>query len=453
MKAKQVDFSSGSIRANIMRVAAPMFAAQLLNLLYNIVDRMYIGQIPEIGATALGGIGLCFPIISIITAFSNLYGAGGAPLCSIERGRGNFTKAHSIMENAFAMLVLTGIVLTILGLVFHHPILYLFGASDITYGYASDYITIYMLGTIFVMITLGMNPFINSQGFAKIGMYTVLLGALTNIILDPILIFGFRMGVRGAAIATIVSQLLSTIWVMHFLTGGQSELQLHIKKLSLDFQIIKQIVALGSAGFMMSCTDSLVQIACNSTLQQFGGDIYITVMTILNSVRQIASTPVMSVTDGASPVIGYNYGAKRYKNVIHSIWFVTIFCVLYTTAIWLVLLLFPQAFIRIFNQDTALIAAAIPSMHIYFFGFFMMSFQFAGQTVFRSLDKARQAVFFSILRKLIIVVPLTFLLPHVAGLGVNGVFLAEPISNLIGGTACFVTMYLTVLKPMKKQEI
>ena len=449
MQVHQTDFSTGSVRKNILDVALPMTAAQLLNLLYNIVDRVYIGMIPDVGQVALGGLGLCFPIIMMVTAFTNLFG-GASPLCGIARGAGNEKEAENIMGNAFVLLVLSGVILMTIGLVFHKPILYLFGASDVTYRYAAEYIMIYLLGTVPVMIALGMNPYINSQGFPRIGMLTVFLGAVVNIVLDPIFIFVFDMGVSGAATATIISQFLSAVWGLKFLTGNRAALRLKRESMKLSAVRVKNITGLGLSSFVMSFTNSLVQVACNSTLQQFGGDLYISIMTILNSIREIAQTPVNGLTSGSSPVLSFNYGEKQYKKVQQGIWFAAAVCIVYTLIIWGLIFLFPRVFIGIFNRDPELMTDAVPAMHVYFFGFFMMALQFAGQNAFTALGKAKFAVFFSLLRKVVIVVPLTLLLPRIGGLGVMGVFLAEPISNFIGGTACFVTMLCTVMPELRR---
>ena len=448
----QVDFSTGDVRRGILDVAAPMLVAQVLNLLYNIVDRIYIGKIPGEGTLALAGLGLCFPIVTLVTAFANLFGVGGAPLCSIARGQKDDKTAGKIMANAYFMLVVCGLVLTVVGLVFHKPVLYLFGASDDTYRYAADYLVIYLLGTVFVMTSLGLNPYINSQGFARIGMLTVLLGAAANIVLDPILIYACGLGVRGAAIATVISQGLSAAWVLRFLTGPKTELRLVFRGFSPDWACIRRITALGTSSFVMSFTDSLVQVACNATLRTFGGDLYISVMTVINSVRQIAQTPVMALTDGASPVISFNYGEGAYQKVRKAIKFTTIVCVAYTLFMWGILKLIPDFFIRIFNDNPELLTEGIPALHIYFFGFCFMALQFTGQSVFVALGKSGYATFFSLLRKAIIVVPLTIFLPGVAGLGTDGVFWAEPISNLLGGCACFITMLLTVLPELKSRK-
>ena len=438
------DFSKGSVVGNILKLALPMTLAQLINVMYNIVDRIYIGMIPENATLALTGLGLCLPIISIVTAFANLFGMGGAPLCSIERGRGNLEEAEKIMGNSFAMMVVTGIILTALGLAFKRPMLYLFGASDATIPYAESYITIYLMGNLFVMVGLGMNSFINSQGFGTIGMMTVLLGAIANIILDPIFIFIFHMGVQGAALATIISQFLSAAWIVAFLTGKKTILRLKISAFRVEAKRALRIVGLGLSGFTMSLTNSSVQIMYNAMLQKVGGDLYVGIMTVINSVREVISMPVTGVTNSAQPVLGFNYGAGEYKRVRGGIVFMSLCCIIYTTLIWMCVHGFPEFFIRIFNRNGDLVEAGIPAMRIYFFGFFMMSLQFAGQAVFVGLGKSKYAVFFSIFRKVIIVIPLIMILPTVFHLGTDGILMAEPVSNFIGGAACFGTMMFTI---------
>ncbi|WP_294375585.1 MATE family efflux transporter [uncultured Clostridium sp.] len=443
---KTNDFSEGSVTKSIFKLAIPMTLAQLINILYNVVDRMYIGRISHGSSTALTGVGITFPIITIVIAFANLFGMGGAPLCSIARGKDDNDYAEEIMGNSFALLLISGLFLTIIGLLFKNQLLYMFGASDATFPYADSYITIYLLGSIFVMISLGMNSFINSQGFAKTGMLTVLLGAICNIVLDPILIFIFGLGVKGAALATIISQFLSAAWVFKFLIGKKSILKIKIKYLKIKFEIFKKIIFLGLSSFIMSLTNSTVQIVCNITLQNYGGDLYVGIMTVINSIREIIMMPVNGITNGAQPVIGYNYGAGKSTRVKKGIKVMSIACIIYTTSIWIVLSIFPKFFINIFNHDMELIRKGIPSMHIYFFGFFMMSLQFSGQAAFLALGKSKQAIFFSLLRKIIIVVPLTLYLPRIFNLGTNGVFLAEPISNFIGGIACYSVMLYIVYK-------
>lgn len=448
------DFSKGSISSHIIGIAGPMIAAQLINVLYNVVDRIYIGRIPHASTLAMGGLGLCLPLISIIIAFANLVGMGGSPLCSIARGKGDIDEAEEIMSNSLTLLIAFGIVLTIIGLLFKENLLWLFGASEDTITYANDYITIYLFGTIFVLIGLGLNSFINSQGFAKIGMITVLVGAIANIILDPIFIFTLSMGVRGAALATIISQFISAVWTLWFLTGKKTILRLRISFMKLKWIYVKKIISLGTAGFMMSVTNSIVSIVCNSTLQTYGGDLYVAIMTIINSVREIMSLPAQGLANASQPVLGFNYGAKEYQRVLDTIRFVTIAAFITGFVMWLSITIFPEFFIRIFSQNEEVINDGIKAFRLYFFGFFMMSFQSVGQSISIGLGKAKQAVFFSIFRKVIIVAPLTVILPQF--IGINGVFIAEAISNYIGGGACYLTMLFTIgknIKRMAKKQI
>ena len=323
------DFSKGSISGNILRLAVPMTLAQLVNVLYNVVDRVYIGLLPEHASLSLAGLGICLPVITFVMAFANLDGMGGAPLTSIERGRGNLEEAERIMGTSFNLLVRTGLVLTVVLLLIKKPMLYLLGASDAIYPFAASYLSIYMLGNVSVMIGLGMNMFINAQGFAGIGMMTVIIGAVANLILDPVFIFLFHMGVQGAALATIISQTLSAIWIMKFLTGERAILRIKKERMELEKPRVLRILGLGASGFMFLMTNSLVQMFCNSTLQKWGGDLYITAMTVIMSVRELAFQVVHGVTNSAQPVIGYNYGAKEYGRVKQAILFTTGATVLY----------------------------------------------------------------------------------------------------------------------------
>ena len=444
MQEQKNDFGEGSIAGNIMSMAIPMTVAQILNLLYNMVDRIYIGHIPGAGSLALTGVGLTFPVISMIAAFANLFGMGGAPLCSIARGRQDFNQAQRIMQNAFCMLIGTGIFVTIAGFLIERPLLYAFGASDATYPFASDYLKIYLLGNLFVMIGLGMNPFINSQGFGKIGMITVTLGAVINILLDPLFIFVFHMGVRGAALATVIAQFGSAVWVLCFLFSDKPILRLRLKWEAPDWPVVRQIMTLGVSGFIMNFTNSVVQVVCNRQLQFYGGGLYVGVMTVLNSVRDVSTMGIQGIANGAQPVISFNYGAGKKERVKQGIRFMTVVCIIYTCVVWMVTLTFPGPLIRMFNSESKLVAAGIPAMHIYFFGFCFMALQFSGQSTFQALGEAKYAITFSIFRKIVIVVPLTFLLPMIPGIGLFGVFLAEPISNVVGGCASFFTMLFVV---------
>lgn len=441
------DFSKGRVWKNIVSQALPLIVAQLVQILYNVVDRVYLGHLGGENSMALTGVGLVFPIITLVMAFTCLFGMGGAPLFSIARGAKEEDKAEKVLGNVTALLIGTSVFLMIACYVFRKPILYLFGASDASYVYADAYLEIYLLGTPFAMLTTGLNGFINAQGFPKVGMMTTILGAIMNLLLDPLFIFVFDMGVQGAALATIISQITSAVWVILFLTGKRTLLKIKRKYMKLDMELTKQIIELGAAGFFMQATNCLVQVVCNATLQNYGGDLYIGIMTVLNSVREVLMLPVMGLTQGAQPVMGFNYGAKENGRVKEAIRFTSLMGMGYTLVAWSIIMLLPGFFFRIFTSDSAIIAAGPEALNIYFFGFFFMSFQFAGQSVFQALGYAKKAVFFSLLRKAIIVAPLTILLPMV-GFGVNGVFLAEPISNAIGGLASFITMWRTVYKKL-----
>ena len=444
MAQQQNDFSQGSVYRHVLSLALPMTVAQLVQILYNVVDRIYIGHLPGASSLALTGLGLTFPVITLILAFTNLCGMGGAPLCSIARGRGDTERAERIMGSTLTMLLAASVVLTVLGQVFLRPLLFLFGASDDTWPYAAAYLRIYLIGTPLAMVGTGMNGFINAQGFGRVGMVTTLMGAAANIVLDPVFIFLLDMGVSGAAVATVLSQLLSAAWVMRFLLGRRTLLKLRPANLRPDWPLVGEIARLGTAGFVMSASNGAVQIACNTTLRAFGGDVYVGVMTVLSSVRDVVSLPCQGLNNASQPVLGFNFGARKYDRVVRVIRFTAATSVGYMLLAWLAVFLFPRPIMSVFNSSPALLDAGAPAMHLYFFGFFMMALQISAQSVFVGLGLSRQAIFFSILRKIIIVVPLTLLLPHVGGLGVTGVFLAEPISNFIGGAASFTTMVLTL---------
>ena len=423
--AVQNDFSKGSILSHMARIALPMTLAQFVNILYNIIDRVFIGRIPDHATEALTGLGVAFPICTLAIAFANLVGMGGAPLFSIERGKGNEEEAKYILGNSFSLLVVIGVVFSVVMFLVKRPMLYLLGASKNIYGYADSYLTIYLCGTLFVMLSLGMNAFINAQGFANIGMMTVSIGAVCNLVLDPVFIFKMKMGVQGAALATVISQFAAACWTLRFLAGKKATIRLDKNYLKLKTDRVKKILVLGLSGFTIAA------------------------MTIINSVREVIHMPVSGVGNGAQPVMSFNYGAKEYGRVKQTIRYTAVILLVYTLFAWGMTMLFPNQFVIIFNKDAELLPLTVKSMHIYFFGFFFMAFQFTGQTTFQALGKSKQAIFFSMLRKVIIVVPLTFLLPVIPEIGVTGVFLAEPISNLIGGLACFITMYVTVYRKLE----
>ena len=451
---KRVDFENGTVTGNILEAALPMLVAQILNLLYNIVDRIYIARIPEVGTAALGAVGLCFPLIVIITAFANLFGNGGAPLFAIQRGQKDERKAVAIMDTSFTMVCASAIVLMVVGFLFARPILILFGASDNSLVYALPYMMIYLLGTLPSMVAVGMNPFINAQGYSLIGMCSVAVGAGANLLLDPLFIFGLGFGVCGAAIATVLSQCLSAIFVFYFLTK-KSELKVRLLKkneIAACMGYAKNIISLGMAGFIMQLTNSLVTICCNNVLSVTGGDIYISVMTIVSSVRQLVETPIHAMSEGSSPILSYNYGARRPARVRKAGMVMGAMILAYSAVIWSIIILEPRPLIRIFSSDAQLIKDAVPALNQYFAAFIFMDLQYMGQTVFKSLNKKKQAIFFSLLRKVFIVVPLTYLMPYALHIGTDGVFLAEPVSNVIGGTLCFATMLITVLPELKRME-
>lgn len=431
-------------------MALPLIAAQLVNVLYNIVDRIYIGHIEGIGSMALTGVGIALPVITILSAFAGLFGQGGAPLFSIARGRGDTDEAERIMGNSMTMLLGTSVILTVITGLFQRPILSVLGAGANTIGYAYDYLNIYLIGTPFVFITLGMNPYINAQGFPKRGMLTVMLGAAANILLDPLFIFTFGMGVAGAALATVISQALSMIWCLSFLCGKKAVLNIRREKMGLRVNIVKRILSMGITNFVMMGTNSVIQAVANTQLGLFGGDLYVGAMTIVNSLRTVFNEVIHGLTQGLQPVLGYNYGAGAKKRVLEGIRFGAFGGLAIAAAVFVAFVFFTGPFVRIFNQDTELIAVAVPAVRIYFCGSMFMVLQFAGQCVFQGLGRAKYAITFSLLRKIVIVTPLMLLLPR-WGLGANGVFWSEPISDLVGGLATFVTMLLTVYRPIAKE--
>ena len=451
---KTNDFGRDSVPLLVLKTSIPFMFAQFVNVLYSIVDRIYIARIPDVGTTALGAVGLCFPIIVIITAFSNLFGSGGAPLFSISRGGGDTKKAGQIMNTSFTMLCAGALVLMAAGLLFAAAILKLFGASDAALPYAYPYLMIYLLGTLPSMIATGMNPFINAQGYSVAGMLSVAIGAVTNFLLDPLFIFVFHLGITGAALATVLSQTLSALYVIRFLHRRAEYKVRLLRPAEWKSSLVeaKNIISLGTAGFIMQLTNSLVTICCNNVLSVTGGDIYISVMTIVSSVRQLVETPIYAMNEGTSPILSYNYGACRPARVRKAMAVMSTMILGYTAVMWSIIILFPNALIGIFSSDAALMQDAVPALKQYFAAFICMDFQYIGQTVFKSLNKKKQAIFFSLLRKVFIVVPLTYMMPYMFHMGTAGVFLAEPVSNVIGGTLCLVVMLCTVLPELKRME-
>ena len=449
---QKVDFSKGPVWKCIIAQAVPLTIAQLVQLLYNVVDRIYIGHLGDGNSIALTGVGLTFPVVTLIMAFTALFGNGGVPLFSMARGAGDEEEAGKILGNSYGLLLISSVILTVVGYVFCKPILFAFGASEESFVYAKQYLDIYLIGTIFSMSATGLNGYINAQGFPKIGMLSVIIGAVSNIILDPIFIFGLNMGVSGAALATIISQAISAMWVLNFLFGKKAIVPLKLNNIRINKGRTMEIFKLGTSNFIMHGTNCLVQVACNSTLQTYGGDLYVGIMTVVNSVREIFILPINGIVSGSQPVISFNYGAKEYRRVKSGIRFNTLIGSVYTMGAWVLILLAPKFWFGIFSDDLTMMNAGIEMLKIYFFGFVFMALQFAGQSTFQALGDAKHAIFFSLLRKAIIVVPLALILPKV-GFGVKGVFLAEPISNVIGGIACYATMRLTVYKKINLLEM
>lgn len=444
------DFSKGNVTTVIIKQALPLIVAQIAALLYNIVDRIYIGHIPGIGADALTGVGITFPIVSLISAFTQLFGMGGCPLFSMARGAGDNKKASNILCNSFFLLTISSIVLTIVGYVTLRPVLYLFGASNVTYEYARNYMHIYLAGTILLMIGTGLNNYISSQGFPVIAMITTICGAVINAILDPIFIFAMNLGIRGAAIATLISQAVSFIWVIRFLRSKKAIIKLNCDIKNFNLSTCLSIMKIGLTNFVMESMNSAVQIVSNHILVTYG-DIYVGIMTVINSVRQIMGVAVNGITSGAQPVLSFNYGAGLNKRVKSAIKSTSLIASAYTALAWLAVFIFPQFFIGIFTDDVAMLSTGVKYLHIYFMAYIFMSFQFSGQSTFLALGMSKPAIFFSLLRKAIIVIPLTILLPYLLKDSVSGVFWAEPISNIIGGSASFLTMYFTVYRKLDKK--
>ena len=438
----------------LIQFSVPAIIGMMVNTLYNIVDRMYIGNIPEVGGLALTGVGITMPIMTIIMAFGMLVGLGTSARISLKLGQHKRDEAQHHLGNAFVLILILSLLITVVGLLFMDPILSMFGASADTEIYASQYMQIIFIGTIFNMMSFGLNHSIRSDGNPKIAMLSMLIGAGINILLDPIFIFVLGLGVRGAAIATVLSQFLSAAYVLLFLEKRAEMKARLLKKAELKSckENAKNIVSLGTAGFIMQLTNSLVTICCNNVLGVTGGDVYISVMTIVSSVRQMVETPIYAINEGTSPILSYNYGAKRPKLVRKAMVTLAVMVLVYTAVMWSVIIFVPDYLIAIFSSDKLLIKDAVPALKTYFAAFIFMDLQYIGQTVFKSLNKKKQAIFFSLLRKVFIVVPLTYLLPYVFKMGTHGVFLAEPVSNVIGGSLCFVTMLLTILPELKRME-
>ena len=453
--SREVDLGKEPIGRLLLVLAIPTIASQVINALYNMVDRMYSGHIPEIGAAALTGVGVSFPIIMIVSAFAALVGMGGAPQASIAMGRKDHDKAEKILGNCFTSLAVVAVILTIIVLVFKTPLLYLFGASSNTISYAEDYIEIYAVGTIFVQMTLGLNMFISAQGFSMISMLTVVIGAVTNIILDPVFIFGFHMGVQGAAVATVLSQALSAVWAVKFLTGKSTVLHLKKKYMKIEWKVMAPCVALGVAPFIMQSTESVLVLCFNSSLLKYGGDMAVGAMTILSSIMQFAMLPLQGLTQGGQPIISYNYGARNVERVKKGFKLLLIACLCYSTLMWAAAQLVPQLLVMIFTNDPQLMKLAVWALRIYMAGVLLMGAQVACQQTFIAFGNAKISTFLAIFRKIIVLIPMIYILPVFMKDKVLGVFMAEPIADTIAVcTTCvmFFISFKKLIKEMKKEN-
>ena len=436
----------------MLKLAIPTVVAQLVNMLYNIVDRIYIGHIPGEGSLALTGVGVCMPILMIISAFAALISSGGAPRASIYMGKGDLASAEKIMGGCFSLQVILSVILTVILLIWNRDLLLMFGASENTIGYASAYMSVYALGTVFVQLTLGMGAFITAQGFTKVSMVTVLIGAVSNIILDPVFIFGFDMGVSGAALATILSQGLSCIWVMSFLRGKKTHLVLSRKNMRIEGKLVFPCVALGLSAFIMQSSESIISVCFNSSLLKYGGDIAVGAMTILTSVMQVAMMPMQGISQGAQPISSYNFGARNVKRVKQTFKLLLTTCLTYSTVLWVVIMMFPQVFAGIFTPDAELLAFTSKALRIYLGAMFLFGIQIACQMTFVSIGNAVCSIIVAVVRKFVLLLPLIYLIPQIVSDKTMGVYLAEPVADVIAVTFTACLFAYQFRKSMRKLE-
>lgn len=445
-------FANERIPKLILSLATPAIIAQVINALYNVVDRMFIGRMPDTGTLALTGVGVAFPIIMAISAFAALIGFGGAPLASIKMGEGEHKKAEELLGSCFVMLLIAAAGLTIAFLLFQSRLLALFGASADTLPFAEDYMGIYLIGTIAVLLSLGLNQFIAAQGFAKTAMMTICVGAAANIILDPIFIFGMDMGVKGAALATVISQSISAVWVLRFLTSRRTPLRLRIQNMRIDLNIVGSVLALGLSPFIMQSTESLIQIVFNTSLARYGNDLYVAAMGIMSSLMQIFTLLLQSFAQGAQPIIGYNYGSGDFVRVKATIVYCTIFCSIFGLVLWGIAIFLPELPILIFTNNPVLIALTVKLMKIFFLGTCIYGVQLAFQQIFIALGQAKVSIFIAILRKIILLIPLVYLLPTFIAPKTNAVIIAEPIADVCAALTCCALFGLTIKRLLKAKS-
>lgn len=437
----------------LFKLALPTVIAQLINMLYNVIDRIYIGHMPDVGDLALTGVGVCMPIIMIVSAFAALISSGGAPRASIFIGKKDLESAEKTLGGCFGLQIIVSAILTVVLLCWNRDFLLMFGASDNTIQYATDYMSIYAIGTIFVQLTLGMNAFITAQGFTKVSMISVIVGAVSNIILDPIFIYGLNMGVQGAALATILSQAFSCVWIITFLCGKKTILKLKPKNFISSHKIVLPCIALGTATFIMQASESVISVCFNSSLLNYGGDIAVGAMTILTSVMQFALLPTQGIAQGAQPILSYNYGAKNAARVKETYKLLLKICLIYSISMWALVMLLPSMFVSIFTPDTELIAFASKALRIYFGGMILFGIQIACQMTFVSLGNASSSVIVAVVRKFVLLLPLIYIMPNLVSDQTMGVYLAEPVADLLAVTFTAILFVFQFKKALKKIDM
>jgi len=434
----------------LFRLSIPTVVAQLINMLYNIVDRIYIGHMPGDGSMALTGVGVCMPLIMLVAAFAALVSSGGAPRASIFMGEKDIESAEKTLGNCFSLQIIVSVILTAVLLIWNKDLLLAFGASENTIGYATDYMSIYAIGTLFVQMTLGMNTFITAQGFTTISMVSVIIGAVCNIVLDPIFIFGLQMGVKGAALATITSQMLSCVWIISFLCGKKTQLKIKKENLKLRADIILPCIALGTAAFVMQSSESVISVCFNSSLLKYGGDIAVGTMTIMTSVMQFAMLPLQGIAQGAQPITSYNFGAKNADRVKKTFRLLLITCLTYSIALWAMVMIAPQMFVKIFTSDVPLARFAAPMLRIYLGGLGLFGIQIACQMTFTSLGKAANSIVVAVVRKFVLLLPLIYIMPSILANKTRAVYMAEPVADIIAVTFTAILFTFQFKKALKE---
>lgn len=452
MQDQKALLGSAPLGKLLFKLSVPTVVAQLINMLYNVVDRIYIGHIPDTGSLALTGVGVCMPLIMIVSAFAALVGSGGAPRASIFMGKQDHDSAEKTLGNCFSTQLIVSAIITAALLIYNRPLLLAFGASENTIGYAADYMSIYAIGTLFVQLTLGMNSFITAQGFTRTAMVSVIIGAVSNIILDPLFIFALNMGVKGAALATIISQAISCTWVMSFLFGKRTLLKLRKHNTRLRANIILPCIALGTATFIMQASESVISVCFNSSLLRYGGDIAVGAMTILTSVMQFAMLPMTGIAQGAQPILSYNYGAGNKSRVKTTFFLLLKTCLTYSVLLWAAIMLFPDVFVGIFTPDQTLAAFTAPALRIYMSGIFLFGIQIACQMAFTSLGKALNSITVAVVRKFVLLLPLIYIMPHIVSDPTRGVYMAEPIADILAVTFTAILFSFQFKRALEKMD-